>query len=83
MWFIFQGDLSLKPQLLNGLTSGRFYEAAAASIFQDDGLRNQGHAAVLQILNRIGIHVSDDQKTLVTETMLNQMAPFRKVSHRI
>nr|KAG5701295.1 hypothetical protein BaRGS_020657 [Batillaria attramentaria] len=75
------GQLQIKPQLINQLTSSELYCQACSNMFSDTASQWQGHWSIIQVLSRKGIYVAEAGDAVVTETVLMQTAPFKVAAH--
>ncbi|GFO41529.1 calmodulin-regulated spectrin-associated protein 1 [Plakobranchus ocellatus] len=76
-----QGQLALRPVLVNLMSSSELYCQACANMFPETHAQWSGHWSIIQVLSRKGIYVSDTKESAVTETVLVQTAPFRLKAH--
>ncbi|XP_076456388.1 calmodulin-regulated spectrin-associated protein 1-like [Babylonia areolata] len=76
-----KGQLQVRPQLMNLMTSSELYCQACSNMFSDTAFQWQGHWSIIQVLSRKGIPVLEAGETVVTETVLMHTAPFRVTAH--
>ncbi|ESO99189.1 hypothetical protein LOTGIDRAFT_142008 [Lottia gigantea] len=75
------GSWLIKPILVNALSSSEVYCNACSNIFPETVLQRHGHSAILHILSRKSIYVTDSDDVAVTETVLQKTAPFHVKGH--
>lgn len=80
--YIRQDQYRLKPQIVQGLSSGELYCMALASIYADPNYHTLSHVGIISTLQRKGVEVlaPADGTTTLNETTLTQNAPIRMVS---
>ncbi|OQR76474.1 hypothetical protein BIW11_00584, partial [Tropilaelaps mercedesae] len=73
----------LKPQIVQGLSSGELYCMALASIYADPNYHTLSHVGIISTLQRKGVEVlaPSDGTTTLNETTLTQNAPIRMAAH--
>ncbi|XP_028968075.1 patronin [Galendromus occidentalis] len=72
----------LKPQIVQGLSSGELYCMALASIYADPNYHTLSHVGIISTLQRKGVEVlQPTDGTSLNETMLTQNAPIRMAAH--
>ncbi|XP_076438027.1 LOW QUALITY PROTEIN: uncharacterized protein LOC143277153 [Babylonia areolata] len=77
-----KGQLQVKPQLMNQMTSSELYCQACSNMFCDSSASQwHGFWSIIQVLSRKGIYVAEDGETVVTETVLMHTAPFKVMAH--
>ncbi|XP_022651538.1 patronin-like isoform X3 [Varroa destructor] len=73
----------LKPQIVQGLSSGELYCMALASIYADPNYHTLSHVGIISALQKKGVEVlaPADGTTTLNETTLTQNAPIRMAAH--
>lgn len=80
LFFIFQNQEHLKPQISGALANAELYCLALGHIYSDPNYHNLNHWAILQTLSRKGVYDQDNPETVITETILIQTNPLKMVS---
>lgn len=74
------GDDRLKPWIVQSLASAEFYGKALSNIYAHLEYQNLNHSGVLHVLARKGIYIQDPHDTILTESVLQMVAPIKMVS---